>query len=136
MTNMSLGSDNTVCANEFITAMRNRLNQLNPPQGANVDDPNVRPNLVALGQAVFEILTADAQIHSDAASDATFWVWIAAVNAWLGKLSTWQAGLTAAFSAYAPATAPEIGLRTAVLAVASPGAPPAGVPIELDGVVK
>src|SRR6516164_3362469 len=121
---MALGSDNTTCANEFITAMRNRLNQLNPQQGKNVDDPNVKPNLVALGQAVFEILTVDAQTHSDAASDATFWVWIAAVNVWLGALSTWQTGLTAAFNAYAPATTPEKSLRTAVLAVASPGAPP------------
>jgi len=133
---MALGSDNTVCAGEFVEAMRARLNMLNPPAGGNVDDPNVKPNLVALGQAVFQILTVDAQTFSNAASDAAFWAWIAAVNAWLGKLSAWQAGVTAAFNAWAPATAPDQTLKAALAAVAAPGAAPAAAPSQLTGVVK
>ena len=132
---MSLGSDNTVCAAEFVEAMRARLNTLNPPAGGNVDDPNVKPNLVALGQAAFRILTVDAQIFSDAGSDATFWLWIASVNAWLGRLSAWQAGVTAAFNGWAPATVPDQAFKTALTAIAGPGAPPAA-PSKLTGVVK
>jgi hypothetical protein len=132
---MPLGSDNTVCAGEFVEAMRARLDALSPPAGGNVDDSNVKPNLVALGQAVFRILTADAQTFSDASSDAAFWLWVASVNAWLGRLSAWQVGVAAAFSGWAPATAPDLALKTALTAVVAPGAPPTA-PSSLTGVVK
>jgi hypothetical protein len=116
--------------------MRARLNALDPPAGGNVDDPSVKPNLAALGQAVFQILTADAHTFSNPSTDAPFWTWIAAVNVWLGKLSSWQVGVSAAFANYAPATAPEQALKAALIAVAAPGPPPGAVPSSMTGVVK
>ena len=56
---MALGSDATGCTDEFVAAMRARLNQLQPPAGANVDRPDVRANLAALATAVYRVLTAD-----------------------------------------------------------------------------
>lgn len=133
---MNLGPDKTICAKEFVDAMRARLDALNPPLGGNVDKPEVKPNLEALGQAVFRILTVDAETFSDVTADPSFWAWMAAVNTWLGKLSAWQSGVAAAFSAYAPVATPETNLRTALLAVPAPGAPPTVVPSSLTGVVK
>jgi hypothetical protein len=133
---MPLGSDNTICAKEFVDAMRARLNTLSPPAGGNVDDPSVHANLAALGQSVFRILSVEAQTFSNASSDPAFWVWMAAVNTWLGKLSTWQAGVAAAFNAWAPATTPDQTLKAALVGVAAPGVPPAPAPSSLTGVVR
>src|SRR5215212_3135153 len=111
MARPGLGSNPDKCTTELVEAMRARLNALDPPQGSNVDDPEVQKNFAALGQAVFQIATALAATTSDASEDAAFWAWMADVQAWLLKLSTWQAGVAQAFTNWAPATAPEISLR-------------------------
>ena len=129
---MSLGADNVVCKNEFVDAMRERLNADGLP-GSNVDLPDVNKNLAALGQAVFRIATVHAQTTSSAAQDAAFWTWIAGVAAWLTAVDAWQNGVTTAFTTWVPAPAAETALRTAVLAVPAPGAPPAPVPTSLAG---
>jgi hypothetical protein len=129
---VSLGADNVICKNEFVEAMRQRLNADGLP-GTNVDLPEVNKNLAALGQAIFRIATVHAQTTSGAAQDAAFWTWIAGVAAWLTAVDAWQNGVTAAFTAWAPATAPETALRTALLAVPAPGAPPAPAPTTLGG---
>jgi hypothetical protein len=129
---VSLGPDNIVSKNEFVEAMRQRLDADGLP-GTNVDRPDVNKNLAALGQAVFRIATVHAQTTSSAAQDAAYWQWITDVGAWLTALDTWQNGVTAAFTAWAPATAPETTLRTALLAVPAPGAPPLVAPATLSG---
>lgn len=110
------------CHTEFVEAMRARLIADDPASGPNVDRPDVRPNLEALGTAVFRIL--DVHTASTVAADPTFWAWVASVNAWLNGLSAWQQGVSAAFAAWAPATASETALQTAIAAVAAPGPPP------------
>ena len=62
---MSLGADNAVCKKEFVEAMRAVLDQMTPPHGSNVDPPSqANDNLGALGTAVFNIATKDAQTWS------------------------------------------------------------------------
>ena len=129
---MSLGTDNVVCKDEFVAAMRQRLDADGLP-GINVDRPDVNKNLAALGQAVFRIATVHAQTTSSAAHDVAFWQWITDVAAWLAAVDAWQNGVTAAFTAWTPATAPETALRTQLLAVPAPGAPPAAAPATLSG---
>lgn len=133
---MSLGSDNKVCKEEFVNAMRARLIAEDPKLGVNVDLPSVNQNLGALGQAVFLIATTHAETVSDKATDTDFWKWITEVNTWLTALSNWQAGITNAFTAYAPLRPEEQALKNAVLGLSSPGSPPARVPTSQRGKIK
>ena len=126
---MSLGPDNTICRTEFTEAMR-------PIAGDNVDLEQVQANLGALGQAVYNIARNHADTISDAADDAPFWAWVAAVNDWLEDLSDWRTGVTAAFAAWAAATPAENALKAAIAAVAAPGAPPAAPPTALRGRIE
>jgi hypothetical protein len=132
---MSLGPDNSLCATEFIEAMRARLIAADLP-GDNVDRPDVRPNLVALGEAVYQITTALAETHSTTTEDPAFWAWISAVQAWLSALSTWQRGARQAVNDWTPTQASEQAFRTAFLAVIDPGLPPASAPTELTGRIE
>jgi hypothetical protein len=132
---VSLGADNAVCKTEFVEAMRRRLDDDGLP-GTNVDDPGVNKNLGALGQAVFRIATVQAQTRSNAASDAAFWQWVGAVTAWLTALDAWQNGVTAAFTAWAPTTAPELALKAALVAVPAPGLPPGVAPVTIVGRIE
>ena len=136
MARPGLGPNPDDCTTQFVEAMRARLNAMDPPQGNNVDDPEVQKNFAALGQAVYQIATALAAPTSDSAEDAAFWDWVADVQAWLLKLSTWQAGVAQAFTTWAPATAPETSLRNLVRAVPAPGAPPATAPTRLKGRIE
>lgn len=129
---MSLGTDNAVCKSEFVDAMRQRLND-DGLNGGNVDDPSVNKNFGALAEAVFRIATVHAQTTSSSAADAAFWQWVSDVAAWLGAVDAWQNGVTAAFTAWTPATAPEIALKTALLAVPAPGPAPVAAPAALGG---
>src|SRR5262245_6786803 len=113
---MGLGSDHSTCAAAFVESMRARLIDMDPSLGKNVDEPDVQKNLEALGLAVYEILRV-ADGVSDGAEDSAFWAWLADTQAWLVKLSTWQAGVVQAFTNWAPATAPEVSLRNLVRAV-------------------
>jgi hypothetical protein len=133
---MSLGSDKAVAATEFVEAMRARLVAQDPALGPNVDDPAVRPNLEALGQAVFRIATVHAESVTDTTSDAAFWQWVADVQNWVTALATWQTGLRSAFSAWAPVQPAEQALKTALLAVAVPPAPPSAAPSSLRGAIE
>lgn len=122
---MPLGSDNTVCKNEFVEAMRARLAIDDPALAATVDKPGAQKNLGAMGQAVFKIATEHAQTVSEPTTDAAFWAWVQAVNVWLAGAARWQQDVRAAFNAYAPATPAEQSLRNAILGAALPGNPPA-----------
>ena len=136
MARPGLGPNPNVCTTQFVEAMRARLNTMDPPQGSNVDDPEIQKNFAALGEAVYQIATTLAATSSDAAEDAAFWDWVADVQAWLLKLSTWQAGVAQAFTTWAPATAPETSLRNLVRAVPAPGAPPATAPTRMKGRIE
>lgn len=130
---MSLGPDKTICATELREAMRARLNALDPPAGANVDSDQVRPNYDALGQAVYQILTADAETVSAAAQDPSFWTYLSDLRTEVEQLRTFDAGLKTAFAAWDP-TLPASGtaLKTAIAALAVPTATPAA-PASLKG---
>lgn len=127
---MSLGADNAVCKKEFVEAMRAVLDQMTPPHGSNVDPPSqANDNLGALGTAVFNIATKDAQTWSDQSADAAFWHWVTAVQKWIGDVAN-------AFAAWSPAAAADQALKTAVLAAPLPGSPPGTAPTSLTGEIK
>jgi hypothetical protein len=134
---MPLGSDASACTDEFVAAMRDRLDQLSPPAGGNVDLPDVRANLGALGAAVYHVLTGPtrAQTVSAAADDATFWGWVTSLTAEVAALRTWQQGVSAAVAAWAPADAPGQALKAALLALPQPGPAPAA-PARLIGRIR
>lgn len=114
---MALGKDPDVtCGAEFIAAMRAL-----PQVGDNVDIEDVKNNLNALGKAVHTIATARAEVQSDAAASAAFWQWIAAVQAWMGAMATWQTAVTTAVNGLAPGAVPP------------PTPPPAAAPTSLVG---
>ena len=133
---MGLGPDNEICKTEFVEAMRARLEAETPGSGINVDRDDVKPNLAALGLAVYRIATVHADTISDSTTDATFWQWVSDVNAWLSKLSTWQKGVAQAFAAWTPTLPAEQALKTALIAVADPGSPPASAPTALKGEIE
>lgn len=122
---MGLGTDSTLCKNEYVEAMRARLDALDPPLGANVDDPEVQKNFAALAEALFNVLTVHSDVVSNAAVDAAFWQWVADMVVWAQAMKAWQAGLHAAFQSWAPAGGADLAFRSAVLALAQPGAVPA-----------
>lgn len=133
---MALGSDNTICKNELIEAMRARLTADDPATAAGVDREDVRKNFSALGEAVYRIVTVRADTVSDSASDAAFWQWIADAQAWLEALAAWQQGVAEAFAAWTPTQAAEQTLKAAVKALPSPGTPPAGAPATAKGRIE
>jgi hypothetical protein len=130
---MGLGTDNTICTSEFIEAMRAKLEAEEPGSGKDMDNPDVQKNFVPFGQAVYRIATVRADLASDATADAVFWQWVSDVNTWLKGLSAWQKGVAQAFSAWSPTLPAEVNLRSALIAVAQPGPPPAVAPSGLKG---
>lgn len=132
---MSLGPDNSVITQEYVAAMRARLAAENPELAANVDDPGVQKNFAALAEALFKVLTLRAETSSSAAADAAFWQWVSSMHTWAQAMSTWQAGVRQAFQGWAPASAPDVTFKNAVLALPSPGAPPAA-PASLKGKIQ
>ena len=133
---MGLGSDEETCKNEFIEAMRARLEAEEPGSGANVDEPAVQENLGALGLAVFSILTVHAETISNLSTDNDFWQWVADVNTWLSELENWQQGVAQAFASWTPVQPAEQDLKTALLAVPSPGSAPTQAPTTLKGKIE
>lgn len=132
---MGLGPDKEIAKQEFIAAMRARLEAEQPGLGANVDDPSVGANLGALGEAVYKIATFHAETRSDAAADSAFWQWISDVDNWLQDLAAWQEGVTQAFAAWAAAGAPDQALKADIAALSGPGAVPSP-PTSLKGKIK
>ncbi len=134
---MALGPDSKVCTAAFVAAMRARLNELDPPAGANVDRPDVHDNLAALGSAVYDVLTGTgkAETGSAAAQDPAFWAWVAALTAHVAALDTWQRGVVAAATAWTPADPSSLAFKAALLALPSPGAGPAA-PTSLVGRIR
>lgn len=130
---MSLGPDKTTCATELREAMRAHLDTLDPPAGNNVDNAQVRPNFDALGEGVYQILTADAETVTAAAEDAVFWAFVGNLRTELEQLRAFDAGLKSAFAAWDPAS-PASGttLKAAIAALAVPGSTPAA-PTSLRG---
>src|SRR6266540_2948242 len=99
---MSLGPDKTTCAAQLREAMRTRLDTLDPPAGANVDNPQVRPNFDALGDGVYQILTSDAETITAAAQDPVFWTFLGSLRAEVEQLRAFHAGLKSAIAAWDP----------------------------------
>lgn len=130
---MSLGPDKTTCATELREAMRARLNVLDPPAGANVDSDQVRPNFDALGQAIHQILTADAETISAAAQDSTFWTFLSDLRREVEQLRAFDADLKNAFAAWDP-TLPASGatLKTTIAGLVVPTTTPTA-PASLKG---
>jgi hypothetical protein len=130
---MSLGPDKTTCATELREAMRTQLDTLDPPAGANVDDPKVRPNFDALGDGVYKILTADAETITAAAQDSQFWTFLGNLRTEVEQLRAFDAGLKTAFAAWDPSV-PASGttLKNAIAALVVPGSTPA-TPVSLKG---
>lgn len=116
---MSLGPDKTICKKAFVDAMR-------PIAGDNVDLPQVNPNFGALGLAVYNILTQDAETSSNSTIDATFWKWVAALDAW-------QQGVVQAFTNWQPTQPDGQALKAAILAVPTPQSASASAPTKLGG---
>ncbi|GAB3433638.1 hypothetical protein [Flindersiella endophytica] len=133
---MGLGTDKTTCATELREAMRVRLNAMDPPAGANVDSDQVRPNFDALGEAVFRILTIDAETISAAAQDSAFWQFVTDLRDEVDALRAFDAGLKTAFTAWDPAL-PASGatLKNAISNLTVPGSTPAA-PASLKGKVR
>jgi hypothetical protein len=107
-----------LCGDEFVARMKN-----DTAAGENAEDERVRPNLVALGAAVHNIVKQRAEFVSDPTSDAAFWAWVAAVDAYLRALSLWQQAVGASFP-----SVPSPGVY--------PPVTPAPVPAELKVRVK
>lgn len=133
---MGLGSDKTTCATELREAMRARLDTLDPPAGANVDSDQVRPNFDALGEAVFRILTVDAETFSAAAQDSAFWQFIGNLRDEVEALRVFDAGLKTAFAAWDPLVpATGTALKTAISNLTVPGPTPTA-PASLKGKLR
>lgn len=130
---MSLGPDKTTCATELREAMRAHLNTLDPPAGANVDKPEVKPNFDALGDGVYRILTADAETISAAAQDSAFWTFLGDLRTEVEQLRAFDANLKSAFAAWDP-TLPASGatLKSTIAGLVVPGTTPA-TPASLEG---
>ncbi|SBT43183.1 hypothetical protein [Micromonospora auratinigra] len=133
---MTLGPDKTTCATELREAMRAQLDTMDPPQGGNVDNPQVKPNFDALGDGVWRILTQDAETISAAAQDPTFWAFLAALRTEVEQLRAFDAGLRTAFAAWDP-TLPASGatLKAAIAALTVPASTPAA-PTSLNGRIR
>ncbi|MFE0250670.1 hypothetical protein [Streptomyces sp. NPDC059010] len=131
-----LGPDHAACTDELVTAMRARLNAMDPPQGDNVDDPGVRPNFEALGSGVHAILTVRAQPLSTKDDDPDFWAWTAAVITHLADLRAWQQVVRQAVQNWAPADTPGQQFRQAFLDVPLPGQFPGPVPEQQKGHIR
>jgi hypothetical protein len=114
---MGLGSDNGICTDEFVAAMR-------PIAGDNVDLAKVRDNLGALGQAVFQIMTERADTSSNSSLDAAFWAWIEYVDT---VLATWRQ----AFTDWTPTQPAEQALKASLVPAPPPARP--ALPTALKG---
>lgn len=132
---MGLGNDKTIAKNEFVSAMRARLESDQPGLGANVDDPSVNANLGALGEAVYRIATVHAETRSDAAADSAFWQWVTDVDEWLHDLAAWRQGVTKAFADWTAAGAADQKLKADIAALNAPGSLP-GPPTFMKGKIK
>jgi regulator of protease activity HflC (stomatin/prohibitin superfamily) len=128
---MSLGPDKTICRDEYIEAMRQRLIAEDPALAENLENEGVKANFGALAEALFQVLTARAETLSTAAADPAFWQWVASMIVWAQAMTAWQAGVRQAFQNWA-AAGPNVAFKNAVLALSSPGAPPAA-PASLKG---
>lgn len=133
---MGLGTDNTICKTEFIEAMRERLEAEEAGLGANVDKPAVQKNLGAMGLAIYRIATMHAETVSGLSTDQSFWKWVADVNSWLLELENWRQGMAQAFANWSPTLPAEQALKAALMAMPSPGSPPAQAPTDLKGKIK
>lgn len=133
---MSLGPNETICKQEYIAAMRARMEADQPGSGANMDNPDVQKTFDSFGLALYRVMTVQAETKSNAAADAAFWAWIAQVNAWLGAMSVWQKGVAQAFSNWNAVTPQETALKTAITSIASPPAPPVSPPVSLKGKIE
>lgn len=133
---MGLGPDREISKNEFIEAMRDRLEAEEPGLGANVDKPSVQENLGALGQAVYRIITVHAETESNSSTDEDFWQWVADVNTWLSKLENWQKGVAQAFADWTPTNLNDQALKDAITTLPSPGSSPGLTSGILKGKIK
>lgn len=98
---MGLGTDNTICKQELLDAMR-------PLAGENLERDDVQANLGALGQALFRIVHEHAETSSNKILDNVFWTWVEYVDV---VLATWRQ----AFTNWAPTQPAEQALKASLL---------------------
>ncbi len=96
---------NNICKNAFKEAMR-------PISGDNVDLPQVDQNFEALGNAVDNILTQQAETISHKNQDDSFWQWVEAVNQYLSDLSQWQQDVNQVIQQWQPTQVAEQNMKT------------------------
>jgi hypothetical protein len=68
-----LGADKTQVLTELQNALR-------PIVGNAVDGPPAEPNLAAIAEAIYKVLTADAVVSVAQVDNATFWTWLTKVG--------------------------------------------------------
>jgi hypothetical protein len=68
-----LGADKT----QVLTELKNALR---PIVGNAVDGPPAEPNLSAIAEAIYKVLTADAVVSVAQADNAAFWTWLTTVG--------------------------------------------------------
>ncbi len=130
---MALGTNNTVCIEAFVEAMRAQLLATDPESAHKVDNPIVRQNFEAFGDAVFRITVQEADVRSEMTDDPAFWNWLGALQLWAAQASAWQSGVAAAFAAMNPAAPGALAdLRNDIMALTPPDPPPAA-PTALSG---
>lgn len=71
---MSLGPDRTACLNALKDALRSVA-------GDAVDKPPTEANIAAIAEAIYSILTVDADVSVTQADNASFWDWLTTVGA-------------------------------------------------------
>lgn len=96
---------------------------------------NLQKSLEPFGQAVYEILTENAEITtgSDELKEQEFWQWIFKTQEWMKKMSDWQAGVLNVFK---DDSLNLQQIKAAIRTLENPGLPPNIAPTELKGKIK
>ncbi len=124
-----LGDTPDICIDAFIEAMRKTVPDDQKPK---LDRPDVRANIMPLGEAVFDIAVGPAQTLADRATDRAFFDWLSAITKWMAEMEEWRAGATEVIENAQSLKA----LRQGVAGLPKPGAPPSRRPSRLTGAIR
>ncbi len=126
---MPLGTNNDVCKEVLKTEM-------GKIPGSKVEHPDVQPSFDSLSTAIHTILTDKAEVLSISGADTDYWTWLVSVSTWIKEMSTWQRGVIHALKTWTPTQPADQAFQTELLALVSPGEPPASAPIQLKGRIQ
>jgi len=124
-----LGSNPDICVEAFVEAMRKTVPDDQKPK---LDRPDVRANIVPLGEAVFDIAVGPAQTRADRATDRAFFDWLSAITKWMVEMEAWRAEATEIIASAQTLKA----LRQGVSNLPKPAAPPSRRPSGLTGAIR